>query len=66
MKTLADGTEVSARTFYYLLDWNDRDSWKFIQENFGKRRLMDLTIDEYIKLWIEATKYDLENLKKKI
>ena len=65
MKTLADGTTVVARTYYYLLDWNDRDGWKFMQATFEKMRLMDLTIDEYIKLWIEATTKDLDSLKKK-
>ena len=63
MKTLADGTTVIARTFYYLLDWNDRDYWKFMTENFDKKRLMDLTLEEYISLWEEATKSDTKYLK---
>ena len=45
MKTLADGTTVAARTWYYLLDWNDRDNFRFMHEMFDKKRLMDLTID---------------------
>lgn len=26
MKQLVDGSEVSARSYYYLLDWNDREN----------------------------------------
>ena len=62
MKTLADGTTVAARTWYYLLDWNDRDNFRFMHEMFDKKRLMDLTIDEYIILWKEATANDLKYL----
>ena len=47
MKQLSDGTTVSARTFYYLLDFNDRDNWKFISETFGKYKLSDLTLEQY-------------------
>ena len=63
MKTLADGTTVAARTWYYLLDWNDRDNFRFMHEMFDKKRLMDLTIDEYIILWKEATANDLKYLE---
>ena len=55
MKTLADGFEVSARSYYYLLDWNEVNEWKYIAQEFGKTRLMDLTIVEYIKLFNQAT-----------
>jgi len=65
MKTLADGTTVAARTWYYLLDWNDRDNFRFMHEMFDKKRLMDLTIDEYIVLWKEATANDLKYLESK-
>lgn len=58
MKTLADGTQVSARTYYYLLDFNDRYRWKFIIENFNKQKLHELTIEEYIKLFDHATEVD--------
>ena len=63
MKTLADGTTVISRTFYYLLDWNDRDSWEFIYKNFGKKRLLDLTLEEYKILWKYATEHDTKHLK---
>jgi len=65
MKMLSDGTAVIDRTFYYLLDWNERNSWEFIKKNFGKMRLMDLTIEEYIILWKEATEKDTKYLKLK-
>lgn len=62
MKELADGTQVSARTYYYLLDFNDRYEWKFIQDNFNKTKLKDLNIDEYRRLFDHATKVDAESL----
>jgi len=62
MKELADGTQVSARTYYYLLDFNDRYNWKFIEANFNKIKLKDLTIDEYRQLFDYATKIDAESL----
>ena len=65
MKMLSDGTIVIDRTFYYLLDWNDRDYWKFMTENFNKKRLMDLTLEEYKTLWEHATKEDTKYLKGK-
>jgi len=58
MKTLADGTEVSARTYYYLLDFNDRFQWEAMIQFFNKKRLCDLTIDEYRKLFDHATDVD--------
>lgn len=58
MKTLADGTEVTARTYYYLLDFNDRYEWEFIIKEFNKRRLCDLTILEYTRLFDHATEVD--------
>jgi hypothetical protein len=66
MKELADGTQVSPRTYYYLLDFNDRTSWKYIIENFEKNRLKDLTIKEYVELFNHATNFDKEELSKLI
>lgn len=60
MKTLADGTEVSARSYYYLLDFNDITRWEYMIKHFDKNRLMDLTIDEYRELFTYATKTELE------
>jgi len=36
MKELADGKQVSARSYYYLLDWNEVNEHKFIQDSFNK------------------------------
>jgi len=62
MKELADGTKVSAMTYYFLLDWNDKDNKKFIAEKFEKQRLADLTIDEYMILWSNATTNEYNKL----
>jgi hypothetical protein len=62
MKTLADGAEVSARTYYYLLDFNDRYNWEYMYQTFDKRRLCDLTIEEYRKLFEHATDVDKVSL----
>lgn len=63
MKKTADGFEVVDRTWYYLLDFNDRTNWKYIRDNFNKERLLDLTRAEYKQLFKHATEADLkENL----
>lgn len=62
MKTIANNYEVSARSFYYLLDWNDRDNWVTIYEKFGTQKLSELTIDEYRELWLHATTTEYNNL----
>jgi len=58
MKTLVDGTKVCARTYYYLLDFNDRYNWEAITLLFNKNRLCDLNISEYRKLFEHATDVD--------
>lgn len=63
MKELADGTTVIARTYYYLLDFNDWDNWKFLFETFGKKRLCDLNITEFRILFKHATESDYMSLK---
>jgi len=55
MKTLADGKEVSASSYYFLLDWNEINERKFMNEKFDKNRLCDLNLDEYMILWLNAT-----------
>lgn len=64
MKTIANGKEVTSRTFYYLLDWRDRhhDERPLIVM-FNKERLSDLTIDEYIFLFRYATEMDVKELE---
>ena len=66
MKFLADGTEVSSRTWYYLLEFNDRNEWDFMMKEFQKIRLSDLPIDEYLKLWLYATSVDADIIKNTI
>lgn len=55
MKKLADGFEVSARSYYYLLDWNEVNEWKYMVKEFGKTILADLTRVEYKRLFNKAT-----------
>ena len=62
MKTLADGKEVSSRSYYFLLDWNEADSWHFISERFGKNALKDLNLIEYMILWLHATTTEHNNM----
>lgn len=55
MKTLKDGKQVSSKSYYFLLDWNEKNNWEFIIKEFNKNRLCDLNIEEYKKLWLHAT-----------
>ncbi len=65
MKTLADGKEVSARSYYYLLDWNEVDEWSTLAEMFGVAKLGELTIDQYTALFQVATSEETLILKTK-
>lgn len=58
MKTLADGTEVVARMYYYLLDFNDMTRWAFIMKEFKKDTLKELNKGEFLKLFKHATDVD--------
>jgi len=62
MKVLADGKEVTSRSYYYLLDFNDRDSWKTLTQEFGLNKLHELNITQYIRLFEIATEKELNNL----
>ena len=62
MKELADGCQVSSRSYYFLLDWNDTDNKKFISDTFKKQRLCDLNINEYMILWLMATTSEYNNM----
>lgn len=62
MKTLYDKTEVPERTWYYLLDWNDRDGWKFMREEFDEIKLHKLNRVEYKRLLNHATLQDINSL----
>lgn len=66
MKLLNDGTIVTSRSYYFLLDFNDRDGWKTLVDNFNVRRLNELTIEQYIKLFEIATAKEIEYLKSKV
>lgn len=63
MKTLFDGTQVSSRSYYYLLDWNEQNEWYYMAMNFNKNSLKDLTILEYLELFQYATENELESFK---
>ncbi len=62
MKELADKTQVTDRSYYYLLDWNEghRD---YMYLAFTKDRLCDLNKIEYMKLFKHATAYEYGQMK---
>ena len=64
MKILADGTKVSSRSYYFLLDWNDKNFKTYMSEKFKKDKLTELTIEEYSILWLQATTSEYNNLVK--
>jgi hypothetical protein len=66
MKIIKDGTMVSSRSFYFLLDFNDREGWKTMMQEFGIKKLSELDIKQYIRLFELATQTELEELKLKI
>lgn len=63
MKILADGSMVSSRSYYFLLDYNDQDDWKTINEQFGKKKIKELDRKEYRKLFEFATHIELKRLE---
>ena len=64
MKTLADGGQVTERSYHFLLDWNETDKKEHIKTHFSKHRLCDLTLAEYKILWEYATGNEMNlNLK---
>lgn len=58
MKKLDDGTEVVDRMYYYLLDWNDGNSFVYINDKFSKNALHRLTKREFMDLFDYAISYD--------
>ena len=62
MKTLSDGTQVHARMFYYLLDWNDNNGWDFMINTFNQTQLYKLNKDQFTTLFMEATSKDLKTI----
>jgi len=63
MKELADGTQVVARMYYYLLDFNDLTSWEYIRNVLQKNALRELNKAEFMQLFQHATTVDLERYK---
>lgn len=61
MKVLDDGTKVPSRIYYYLLDWNDQDNWKYVTTFFDKTKLHTLTAEQFKELFKHATIIDLNN-----
>jgi len=61
MKQLIDDKEVSGRSYYYLLDWNESNRWEYMFEHFETKRLCDLEFHQFIQLFEYATKQDLKN-----
>lgn len=61
MKQLDDGTIVPSRVWYYLLDFNEQDSWRLMHEvSGGNRRLGSLTKDKFWELFNLATQTDIQ------
>jgi len=63
MKELADGTQVTSRSFYFLLDWNDRNNWEVMQSLYGQMKLSQLQKHQYIYLFKKAVESELEVLE---
>lgn len=55
MKQTADGKQVPARCWYYLLEWNDDDNHKTIFEQYKTTRLHDLIQWQFWDLFRRAT-----------
>jgi hypothetical protein len=60
-KQTIDKIDVPDRCWYYLLDFNDRDNWKLIQEISGQLKLHGLTHEQFWKLFEAATQKDISN-----
>jgi len=59
MKQLSDGSKVPSRMYYYVLDWNDSNSFKYLMNIIGKNKLHECNKKEFKKLFEIATKSDL-------
>jgi len=63
MKELADGTQVSSRSYYFVLDFNDRNNKKIMYDLYGVMRLHELTKHQYIYLFKHAIEAELKSLE---
>ena len=62
MKTLADGTQVSTRSYYFLLDWNDENQREELNFLFQKDSLQQLTGQKFQQLYSYALKAELNSI----
>jgi hypothetical protein len=63
MKVLKNGEQVTSRSYYFLLDFNDRDGWKTLVNEFNVTKLHELNKEQYIRLFEIATEAELKLLK---
>jgi len=64
MKTI-DNINVSSRSYYFLLDFNEKDDWLTIAQMFNVTKLSELTIKQYAELFKIASEKEYINLIKK-
>jgi DNA phosphorothioation-dependent restriction protein DptG len=62
MKELADGSRVTSRGFYFLLDWNDQNDKKMMSDLYGVMRLHELTRHQYAYMMKHAMADELKSL----
>jgi len=55
MKELADGTKINSGSYYFLLDYNDRNNFEYLLKTFNNKKLCELNLDEYIDLYKHAS-----------
>ena len=63
MKKLADGTQVNSRSYYFLLDFNDENNKKIMNDLYGVMELYKLTKSQYIYLFKKAIDIELKFLE---
>ena len=63
MKELADGTQVTSRSYYYLLDYNDKSGFEFMNNVLNKQKLCELNIKEYTRLFEYAVNDEITAMK---
>lgn len=55
---LSDKSLVSARSFFYLLEWVSQYGNFYIVENFNKKMVKELTKEEYKQFFTHATQQE--------
>lgn len=63
MKKTVDGESVSARSWYFLLDWNENDNWQTIDHQFKTTKLSELRKEQFIALFRIAVNQELAIMK---